>query len=195
MNIDIVINQLRTANVLNGNVAGAAQYENAVQNQGWLPLPAAYVVPLGTDGGEVTSQTGYYQKITERIGVIVVLDNSVAVQSGDRRGQTPVAGLDVVQQALFASILNWRPDSSVDNPGAPGNPSGLASVQTDYGARGFYFDGADLRGWDLARLFYEFRFAIDNTITAADGWQPQSTSLSITAAIATSNTATITAHT
>jgi hypothetical protein len=195
VNIDLVIAQLRThpaTSAYAGNIAGAAQYERAVQDQTWMALPSIYVIPLETEAGEVKSQTGYWQTNTERIGVIVVLDNSVPTSSGDRRGQTVIATVDQVQKSINAAILNWRPDSSSDNPGAPGNPSGADSVYQDQESRGLFFGGASLRGWDLARLFWEIDYGLDVTLSAADCWQPATQPLAITANV-TSNQATLTA--
>jgi hypothetical protein len=160
VNIDLVITQLKTAALFYGNVAGAAAYERAVEDQTWMSLPSAYVVPLDAQADEMANETGYWQNTTERIGVICVLDNST-----DRRGQTAVATVDQVQKAIFRAILNWRPDSTADNPGN-------ASVQQDYETRGFIYDGARLLGWDLARLFYQWDFKLNVLITDDDGWQP-----------------------
>jgi hypothetical protein len=162
VNIGLIIAQLKTsAPLFAGNVAGAAEYERAVEDQTWLPLPAAYVIPLDTEAGPNDSMNGLFQVCTERIGIIVAMDNSA-----DRRGQAPVATIDRVQAALFRAVLNWRPDSSIDNPGQPaGNP------QLDHETRGFRLDHANLVGWDRARLFYQWDFALDVTITDADGWQ------------------------
>lgn len=177
MNIDLPIAQLRAfATLFGGNVAGAAQYEKAVDDQTWLPLPAAYVVPLAIEAGEVPTHGGYTQILTEKISVIAVLDNSVPVQQGDRRGQTAITSIDQVQKSIFSAILNWRPDSTIDNPGN-------ASLQQNYDNRGYVFDGAKLVGWDLARLFFSFDFALPITISDLDGWQPNSlplTSIGIT---------------
>jgi len=166
--IDLVIAQLKArAPIFAGNVAGAAEYENAVKDQTWLKLPAAYVVPLDMDAGENQLQTGLIQVVTERVGVIVVMDNRA-----DRRGQGAAVGTYQTQAAIFRAILNWRPDSSGDNPGAQ-----TGNWQADHESRGFTFAGGFLRGWDLARLFYEFDFALDVTITDDDGWQPEAVPL------------------
>ena len=180
MNIDLVIAQVRRlATVFGGNVSGSAKYEKGVQDQVWLTLPAAYVIPLGTDVERVESMTGYYQIAHEKIGVIVVLDNSA-----DRRGQNAVSGLDVIQKSIFSAILNWRPDSSVDNPTFAGDPTGLPSAFKDDYTRGFAFDGDGLLSFDLARLFYQFDFVIDRTIGDDLCWQQNSaplTSIDMTA--------------
>jgi hypothetical protein len=164
MNINMVISQLKQSAVLfNNNVGGAAEYEKAVESQVWLPMPAAYVIPLEMHAGPNETMNGLYQICTEKVGIIVALDNS-----GDRRGQGTVATIDQVQAALFSALLNWRPDSFADNPGqASQNP------EAGHESKGFRVDGAFLRGWDRARLFYEWDFSVDVTFTDADGWQQQ----------------------
>lgn len=165
MNIDTVAAQLRTiATVFNGNVAGAAAYANGVADQVWLPLPAAYVVPLDQDAEDNTSMQALNQIVRERVGVIVVMDTmnaGGAPDTGDRRGQAAAANLDTLKYAVFKAILNWRPDG--DPPSA-----------TNRESRGMYFVGAGFPepgAFDRARFFYQFVFGLDTTITDADGWQ------------------------
>src|ERR1700728_4107174 len=100
MQIDLVIAQLRTLALLfAGNVAGAAAYANGIDDQVWLPLPAAYVMPLDDDAGENTSMAGPQQIVTERIAVIVVLAN--ATTEGDRRGQASAEQYGLMRAAVF----------------------------------------------------------------------------------------------
>ncbi|NPD67298.1 hypothetical protein HN018_06885 [Lichenicola cladoniae] len=148
MTLDEIIAQLKTyAPVFNGNVAGAAEWELA-GDQVWLPAPAAYVVQIEDEPGPNLDQTGLQQIVTQTIGIIVDLDNSI-----DRRGQA--ASTDAVGQirtAVFGAILNWRPGSA-------------------NAARGFaYARGGYLRS-NRARLIWQFDFAIETTITEHDGFQ------------------------
>lgn len=157
MNLDAVITQLKTyAPIFAQSVAGAASYAGDMANQTWLSLPAAYVVPLEDEAEPNANQTGYYAMIREKIGVIVVLDNSA-----DRRGQAAATqSVDAVRKAVLAALLNWRPDEK-------------------YQARGFsyVYGGMHPDGLDRARLRWQFDFAIETTITDADGWQPPSVPL------------------
>ena len=107
MNLDAVITQLKTyAPVFNGNVAGAAQFALAVEDQGWLPRPAAYVIPLEDETEANANQTGLYQLVREKIGIIVDLDNAV-----DRRGQAAAPqAVNAIRPALRAAVRNRRPD-------------------------------------------------------------------------------------
>ncbi len=157
MDIGVIIGQLRAlAPLFNGNVAGAAAYADGVDSQAWLPLPAAYVVPLDDDAGENLSQTGTQQIVSERIAVILVLNN--ATTTGDRRGQASAEQYSTMRAAIFRAILNWRPDW---NPATPA---------TNRESRGIYYVRGSLIDFDLARLFYQFEFGLDTTITEDDGW-------------------------
>ncbi|WP_424139898.1 phage tail terminator protein [Roseomonas chloroacetimidivorans] len=155
MKIDAVIQQLRShAPIFNGNVAGAASYVQA-KDQVWLPQPAAYVIPLEDEPGENTQQggTGYYQVVREKIGVIIDLSNHE--DPTDRRGQTPsTQAVDQFRAAIWAAILNWRPDPSVQSRGFV------------YAGGGLVPDGIN-RSW----LRWQFDFAIETTISDQDGWQ------------------------
>jgi hypothetical protein len=164
MNLDLVISQIRTlVPFFAGNVAGAAAYANGVDAQVWLPTPAAYVVPLDGEATPNGEEAGLVQMLTERVNIIVQFDNSA-----DRRGQSVTELYQSTLYAIFRAILNWRPNSSVDNPGvvvrdAPGN---------DVSAKGLYLVSEGLVDFDRARLFYRFTFGLDSMISDSDGWQP-----------------------
>lgn len=164
MNIDAIAAQLKaSAALFNGNVAGAARFADSVEDQVWLPSPAAYVVPGDDQAGENESQTGLYQIVSERIGVIVVLATPTVggiTDLTDRRGQGAAAYLRIVRSAIFKAILNWRPDWD------PANPA--SNIET----RGLYYTGAELLEFDRARFFYQFNFGLDTLITDDDGWLP-----------------------
>lgn len=163
MNIDFVITQIKALSTyFNGNVAGAAAHEQGVQDQVWLPPPAAYVIPLEMLLGDNSSAVGSYQTLRDRVAVICAFDNSA-----DRRGQAGVGNIDVALKSILKAIYNWRPDSTIDNPGTfqATNPF------VDHESRGFQFDGGHLLSKDLARLFWQFEFSIERTITEWDGWQ------------------------
>lgn len=161
MNLDKVITQIKsTVTLFANNVAGAAAYAKGVSDQVWLPTPAAYIIPLDEEAEPNSQQTGLQQIITERIGIIIQVDNS-----GDRRGQEAVTEYDAVRSAIFKQILDWRPDWDPNNPTA------------NREAKGLYYAGGRLVDFDRARLFYQFDFALDITVTEADGWTPGSVAL------------------
>ena len=174
MQIDLVIAQLRAlCPAFNNNVAGAADYANGVEEQVWLPLPAAYVVPMNDDADENTSMTGLQQIVTERIAVILVLNN--ATSASDRRGQASAEQYGTLRAAVFKALLNWRPDWA-------------ANQATNRESRGIYYLGGELLDFDRARLFYRFTFGLDTTITELDGWTPTGTALADVRATITNQT-------
>ena len=184
MDLDIVIAQLRAAPsslaFFGGRIAGAGAFDKSVDDQAWMALPAAYVVPIGITAGPQTQKngTGYWQINKETIGVIAILAND-ADPRNDRRGQGAATCIAQVQQAIFKAILNWRPDSTVDNPPAPNGLGGNAgSLQQNDESRGYVFDGLTiLDKSDRARLFMQFDFSLEVLVTEFDGWQPLKTPL------------------
>lgn len=152
MNIDQVIAQLREhAPLFAGNVAGAAQYTKAAADQVWLPMPAAYVIPINDEAAPNTMQGGsLIQIVRETIGIIVVLDNSA-----DRRGQAAATNaVNEARQALFGALLNWRMDLKR-------NAQGFAYE------RGALLPDSFTRAW----LAWQFDFTIATQITDRDGVQ------------------------
>ena len=148
MNLDAIVTQLRAyAPIFNTNVAGAAQFDEAVSGQTWMPAPAAYVVPMPQEATENLSRTGLKQVITDRIGVCVLIDSSA-----DRRGQAAAGQVITIRAAIFAALLNWHIDPT-------------RSTQ------GMYFGGARAMDFDRARLFWQFDFCLDEQFTDADGFQ------------------------
>jgi hypothetical protein len=148
--IDATITQLKAyCPMLAGNVAGAADFRLSLQNyNATLPLPAAYVVPLDQDSDGNQVMVGLIQVVTKRIGVVVEFD-----ASPDRRGQDPAMSYDDMEAALFAAILNWRPEDcrTLNN-------------------QGYWFHGGRFLDLDRARLFYQWEFALNWQITDDDGW-------------------------
>jgi hypothetical protein len=170
MNLDVVILRIKAlCPLFNGNVAGAAEYQQGVKDEAWLPPPAAYVIPLDDEAEDNLDLQGVDQFVTERIGVIVMFSNAAGVATGDRRGQTASELFNPIKWQLYGAMLNWRPNSSVENIGIvqPTDPG------ADHSAKGFAYAGGRLLDADLARLFYEWDFSIRVQITDADGtWPP-----------------------
>jgi hypothetical protein len=170
LNLDIVILRLKAlCPLFGGNVAGAAEYQQGVKDEAWLPPPAAYVIPLDDEAGENRDLQGVDQWITERIGVAVMLSNVAGVAVGDRRGQTASVLFNQIKYQLYGAMLNWRPNSSIENSGLvlPIDPG------ADHSAKGFAYAGGRLLDIDLARVFYQWDFSLEVQITDADGtWPP-----------------------
>jgi hypothetical protein len=114
----------------------------------------AYVIPIHDEAEPNQKQTGVYQIVREKIGIIIDLDNTA-----DRRGQAAATlAVRTIRAALFRALLNWRSDPLTQS-------------------RGFSYDGGNLLPDGLSRNFlrWQFDFVAETTITDADGWQPPST--------------------
>lgn len=148
MNLSKVINQLRTyATIFDGNVAGAAEFEQALKDTGNLPLPAAYVIPLEDQAGDNMIRNALRQDVTERIGIIAAVDGSA-----DRRGQGAVDGLHALRKAIHGAILNWH-------------------IEPDRAPRGIQYGGGHLLSWDRGRVFWMYIYELETYINEDDGFQ------------------------
>jgi hypothetical protein len=147
--IDLVIANLRAGcPLLGGRVAGAADFAAGLRNYNAnMLLPAAYVIPQAQDTTGNQVMTGLIQVIHKSVAVVVEFD-----ARPDRRGQVPAMNYDAMEAALFACLINWKPD-----------PCRMAN------GKGMAFDGARYLDLDRARLFYQWEFAVDWQITDADG--------------------------
>ena len=144
------IAQLRAnAPVFAGRVAGAAEFQAGLRNYNTsMPLPSAYVLPLGQEAEPNQVWNGLIQIVHKTIGVAVELDAQT-----DRRGQAPAMNFEEIEAQLFASVLNLE----------------IGECRM---TRGVSFSGARYLDLDRARLWYQWEFVIDWQITDADGVQP-----------------------
>jgi len=155
VNLDLVITQLRAYCPALLAVAGVADFDTGMKTvvaisdpgTGALIYPVAVVMPLDDEADPNDTLAGLSQVVTETIGVIVEFD-----ASADRRGQGGVSQVETMKYALFRALLNWQVDGT-------------------RAARGLYYGGGELLEFDRARLFWQFRFSHDATITEADGFQ------------------------
>lgn len=139
------------APIFGGRVAGAAEFYRGLREYSTsLPMPAAYVLPLGQDAEPNKTYTGLFQIVHKTIGVAVELD-----AQRDRRGQDPAMGLEAIETQIFASCLNLY----------------IGECRMTQGA---YFHGARYLDLDRARFWYQWEFGLDWQITELDGVQPQS---------------------
>lgn len=149
MDLDLVIAQLKAAApFFGGNVAGGASFQEGLSDQVWLPAPAAYVMPGDSDAEPNDEMNGLYQPMTERVAVVVQLDNRA-----DRRGQGAANAYAAAFAAICKAILGWNIDPSRH-------------------AKGFMFQNGRFLDMDRARLFYEWTFSIPSLLADADGWLP-----------------------
>jgi hypothetical protein len=142
------------APIFNGRIAGAAEFYKGLRDYSTsLPLPAAYVLPLGQEAEPNLVMNGLVQVIRKQIGIAVELD-----AQRDRRGQDPAMVLEAIEAQLFASCLGLMIDECRMS-------------------RGTSFVGARYLDLDRARLWYQWEFGLDWQITDADGVQPDSVPL------------------
>lgn len=151
MNINEVIRQLRTyCPAFENRVWGAAKYGQALANNADVGLvyPSAFVLPLADDATGNQQQTGLWQTVTENISVFVIFDNNA-----DNVGGYAANIVEEMRNEIFKAILNWRIDD----------------VESQ---RGIYYNGGKIEDYDRARLFYQYVFSLDHTVTDRDGFQP-----------------------
>lgn len=149
--IGVCIASLRqNAPYFGGRVAGAAEFNRGLRDYTTsMPLPAAYVLPLGFDAESNRGMGGsLWQIVHKHIGVAVELD-----AQRDRRGQEPAMLLELIEAQIYASVLNLF------------IPSCRMST-------GIYAVGARQLDLDRARFWWQWEFAADWQITDLDGVQP-----------------------
>jgi hypothetical protein len=148
----VFISQLRAnAPIFGGRVAGAAEFYAGLKNYNTsMPLPAAYVLPLGQEAEPNQVWNGLIQVLHKGIGIAVELDAQT-----DRRGQAPTMNFEDIEAQIFASCLNL-------------------TIGDCRMVRGASFAGARYLDLDRARLWYQWEFNIDWQITDEDGVQPVS---------------------
>ena len=147
MDLDLVVLQIK-ANCpsFNGRVAGAADFAKGLETTVNMPMPAAYVYPLGYTCGENSLDNGLLQYMTQRMAVCVIFDNS-----GDVRGQDAIDQTEPMMWELFRALLNWRIDS--------------------YRAvKGLKADEGRMLDFDRGRLFFQYEFSQEITIDDDDGY-------------------------
>jgi hypothetical protein len=153
MNIDAVIQQIRQYSQTLAKdtragqtcVAGAAELAQIV-DKAWLARPAAYVVPLADEPEGNVSMNGLDQVVTERIAVVVDMDNTA-----DQRGQVASSSVETIRADLFRCLLNWWPSWANAN-------------------KGFAYAGGQLVHMDRERLHWQFEFSLKIQITDDDGF-------------------------
>jgi hypothetical protein len=136
------------ATVFNGNVGGAAEYADAVDNQLNLPLPSAYVVYMGDDDAENLFFTGMQQYLNQHFSVFVITDST-----NDRVGLSGMTLAEEARLSLYSAIYNWFPDALQGRI-----------------RRGIKSNGSELITFDRSRLIYKYDFSIETLFTDQDGF-------------------------
>jgi len=145
----IIASMRQRAPIFEGRVAGAAEFYKGLRDYTTsMPLPAAYILPLGQDATPNNTYGGLQQIMHKGIGVAVELD-----AQRDRRGQDPTMQFETIEAQILSSVLNLY----------------IGDCRMTQGA---YFTGARYLDLDRARLWYQWEFGLDWQITDLDGVQP-----------------------
>jgi hypothetical protein len=154
MDLSLVVLQLKTyVPTLGSRISGAADFASGLESTVNLELPAGFVLALEDDAGENDSWPGLFQSVTERIGVVVEFSNATGSDADARTGFAGVDQVYAMRGNIFSALLSWIPPDQVGRA-----------------ARGLSYGGGRLLTFDRARLFWQFEFTLDTTITDADGF-------------------------
>jgi len=145
MKIGPIALKLRLAETRFGNLVGGAA-ELAFALRGTLQKEMAFVVQLAETVNPNQYDSGINQKISERFGVIVALDNGTSDR--DKTGLTAYDSLFEIRAELFKALLGWQIPETED----------LVS-----------YGGGRILGIDRARFWYQFEFVTGTRINDEDG--------------------------
>lgn len=145
MQLEPIIQALRTrCPVFANNVAGAADFK-VLEEATNLPVPCAFVIPLDDNPEDNTSENSIRQSLTDSFAVIVAISNTV-----DEKGQGATATVHTLRGDLWAALLGWQPGDDYD---------------------GITYQGGQLLRLTRARLWYQFEFGAAMEIGPSDGYQ------------------------
>ena len=145
MRIGPIVLKLRLANTrFENRIAGAAELAYALK--GTLQAEMAFVIQLAETATANDHDSGINQKISERFGIIVMLDN--ATTQKDKTGLTAYDTLFEIRAQLFAAILGWQID-------------GAESIVS--------YAGGKVLGINRAQFWYQFEFEVVTRIDDDDG--------------------------
>lgn len=140
--LDIVAALRSRVPLLAQRVGGTASIED-LHEYGKLPVPAAYVIPMGETPGEQQDMNGYEQGVEVSFAVVVFLDNA-----SDEAGQAAVTQLAAIQKQIFKALLGWDPPN--------------------YDA--IEYSGGSLVDLDRSRFVYQFEFTSAYVLDYVDTW-------------------------
>jgi hypothetical protein len=95
---------------LNGATEEVADLAELVKRSA-LPqrATAAFVIPLGFNGGIPDAATGIFrQLIDDQVGVVLVVQ-----APGDPQAKTALAKIDVLSKAVINAVAGWAPDDVI----------------------------------------------------------------------------------
>lgn len=140
MKVRPIIDRLKAeCAIFSGNVAGAAEFVDAIE-QSQLPLPHAFVFRVGGEAPPSESIGEVVQVVAETFAVVVAVD-----ASADTRGQSAAESLDDVLAQLMPALLGWEPD---------GDHVAFEYVRDDH------------LQINRARLWHQFQFATQSAVAS-----------------------------
>ena len=145
MQIGPIALKLRLAETRFGdNVFGAAELATALEYT--LRQDCAFVVQISETASDNTLDSSISQKITEKFGVIVALDNGTS--EAGKTGIIAYDSLAEVRAQIFKAILGWQ-------------ITGAESLVE--------YAGGKIAGINRSYLWYQFEFTVDTRIDDDDG--------------------------
>lgn len=145
MQLDPIIQALRTRSAtLGANVAGAAQFQSLKESVS-ITLPFAFVIPLDDNPGESRANNSVRQDLNDSFAVVVAFSNVA-----DEKGQTGAEAIHEMRAELWSCLLGWRPSDRYN---------------------GITYEGGQLMAMDRARIWYQYEFGAVMEIEPSDGWQ------------------------
>lgn len=145
MELEPIIEALRTRLPVFGNRVGGAVQFKALGEKSALQSPCAYVIPLDDNASERKAGNTARQEITDGFAVVVVMSNKP-----DEKGQGSALNVHNMRTLLWAALLGWCPSEE------------------------YYpivYEGGQLMKLDRAEMWFQYEFSAMTEITDADGWR------------------------
>lgn len=145
MKLGPIVLKLRLAETrFENRIAGAGELAFALK--GALQAEMAFVVQLNETASPNTLDSSISQKITERFGIVVMLQNDISQK--DKTGLTAYDSLFEIRTQLFSALLGWQMSGA----------EGLVS-----------YAGGRVLGINRAQFWYQFEFEVNTRIDEDDG--------------------------
>lgn len=146
MRIGPIVLKLRLASTrFENRIAGAAELSLALQ--GTLQAEMAFVIQLSEAAADNKHDNEVEQRLTERFGVVVALDNGTSDK--DKTGLTAYDSLFATRAEIWKALLGWKMDGAESYP--------------------ISYRGGRVLGINRAQFWYQFEFSVDAWIGQEDG--------------------------
>lgn len=146
MRIGPIVLKLRLASTrFENRIAGAAELSLALQ--GTLQAEMAFVIQLSEAAADNKLDNEVEQKLTERFGIVVALDNGTSDK--DKTGLTAYDSLFATRAEIWKALLGWKMDGAESYP--------------------ISYRGGRVLGINRAQFWYQFEFSVDAWIGQEDG--------------------------